>query len=141
MRHMGLTIPVIIRTHDMASAKGLAEAGATHVLPTISPPDLDYPSTFFGFLVWHRRRSWTASSMSAPSSDPAGNGRIRTRPGQDRVPSTVTLRTPVQACQRKAPDSSFDQGKVAGPTGTPVEGAPEAAGYGQGWPHRIPASY
>jgi hypothetical protein len=28
-----LTIPVIVRTHDMASAKGLAEAGATHVLP------------------------------------------------------------------------------------------------------------
>jgi CPA2 family monovalent cation:H+ antiporter-2 len=33
VRHMGLTIPVIVRAHDMASAKGLAEAGATHVLP------------------------------------------------------------------------------------------------------------
>jgi len=33
VRHMGLTIPVIVRTHDMASAKGLAGAGATHVLP------------------------------------------------------------------------------------------------------------
>lgn len=33
VRHMGLTIPVIVRTHDMASVKGLAEAGATHVLP------------------------------------------------------------------------------------------------------------
>ena len=33
VRHMGLTIPAIIRTHDIASAKGLAAAGATHVLP------------------------------------------------------------------------------------------------------------
>lgn len=33
VRHIGVRIPVIVRTQDMALIDGLAEAGATHVLP------------------------------------------------------------------------------------------------------------
>ena len=121
--------PGIIRTHDMASAKGLCGGWRNHVLPGQS-----------------RRRTWTIRAPSSGSwcgtagdrgphracplhpPTPPGMGPIRTRPGRSG-PIDIALRTPVQACQRRLPIPRSTRARSLGPQGPRSKG-----------PRRLPAT-
>ena len=142
VRHMGLTIPVIIRTHDMASAKGVCggwrnsrpsdnlAAGlglSEHLLRVlgVAPQEIVDRIEHVRSIL-RPRREWARSAQDQDRSGPIDSrpserqsklakegSRFLVRPGQGRW-------------------AHRDPGRRR---------APEAAGYGQGWPHRIPASY
>jgi CPA2 family monovalent cation:H+ antiporter-2 len=87
VRHMGITIPIIVRTHDMASAKGLAETGATHVLPDSLAAGLGLSDHLLRVLGVAPQEIVDRIEHVRSVPDPAGNDGPGSAPDERRIES------------------------------------------------------